>query len=212
MQDRHGVDQAPARLVRLIRPPTAAAGVVESESRHPGRAASFAAPRRRVAPREGSLGCTSQPSLMSRVERGCGSISCLVGPSWPRRQRPTAQSYSHSAGIRPLRARAHTPHTHALVRTRKPAHPPAPSRRGPPPIHSRNERIHSQPPLTKSPSQLPFTATHTDLHRTTRPLHATPDAPLPCHAPCTRPARTPSLRCTATVFPQLTEELQPYTP
>eukprot|EP00962_Isochrysis_galbana_P034507 scaffold11693_cov115-Isochrysis_galbana.AAC.11 len=28
MQDRHGVAEAPARLVRLIRPPTAAAGVV----------------------------------------------------------------------------------------------------------------------------------------------------------------------------------------
>eukprot|EP00962_Isochrysis_galbana_P042619 scaffold15998_cov111-Isochrysis_galbana.AAC.4 len=73
MQDRHGhpVAQARARLIRLVRPPPAAAGVIGVG--HPGHAASYAVPQRRVEPREGSLGRTSQPSLLSRVERGLRS-------------------------------------------------------------------------------------------------------------------------------------------
>eukprot|EP00962_Isochrysis_galbana_P004266 scaffold1181_cov112-Isochrysis_galbana.AAC.4 len=44
-----------------------------SEFRRQGHAASYAVPQRRVQPREGSLGRTSQPSLLSRVERGLRS-------------------------------------------------------------------------------------------------------------------------------------------
>eukprot|EP00962_Isochrysis_galbana_P044777 scaffold17460_cov128-Isochrysis_galbana.AAC.1 len=103
MQDRHGhpVAQAPARLVRLIRPPTAAAGVVGVPASRPRRLVRSATAPGRA---EGGIPRLHQPTF-SLVESGARAsvpaapaLSCAEG-GIPRLRPPTFSPVESGARV-----------------------------------------------------------------------------------------------------------------